>query len=181
MKEKRELMLFIMNEEESKEEEGKMEEEPGETVELNHLDFAEGEEIELKTIHGMASKGTMKLKGNIKGKRVIVLIDSGATHNFIHNRTVKEKNLYLEKGNPFAVTIGDGTKCTGKGVCKRVELELQGVVVVADFFAIELGNVDVILGMQWLDTTGTMKIRQTENYLERRPIPHPSRMFPENH
>ena len=87
-----------------------------------------------------------------------MLIDSGATHNFIHNRTVKEKNLYLEKGNPFAVTIGDGTKCTGKGVCKRVELELQGVVVVADFFAIELGNVDVILGMQWLDTTGTMKI-----------------------
>ena len=158
VKEKRELMLFIMNEEESKEEEGKMEEEPGETVELNHLDFAEGEEIELKTIHGMASKGTMKLKGNIKGKGVIVLIDSGATHNFIHNRTVKEKNLYLEKGNPFAVTIGDGTKCTGKGVCKRVELELQGVVVVADFFAIELGNVDVILGMQWLDTTGTMKI-----------------------
>ena len=68
VKEKRELMLFIMNEEESKEEEGKMEEEPGETVELNHLDFAEGEEIELKTIHGMASKGTMKLKGNIKGK-----------------------------------------------------------------------------------------------------------------
>ena len=28
----------------------------------------------------------------------------------------------------------------------------------ANFLIIELGNLDVILGMQWLDTTGTMKI-----------------------
>ena len=151
-------MLFIMNEEESKEEEGRIEEEPGEIMELNHLDLAEVEEIELKTIHGMTSKGTMKLKGSIKSKGVVVLIDSGGTHNFILNRTVEENNLYLEKGNPFAVTIGDGSRCTDKGIFKRVEFELQGVVVMADFLAIELGNVDVILGMQWLDTTGTMKI-----------------------
>ena len=40
VKEKKELMLFIMNEEESKEDEGKTEENTGEVVELNHLDLA---------------------------------------------------------------------------------------------------------------------------------------------
>ena len=60
----------------------------------------------------------MKLKGVIRGKGVVVLIDSGATHNFIHNRTVEEKNMTLEEGTPFAVTVGDDTQCTGKGICK---------------------------------------------------------------
>ena len=78
-------------------------------MELNHLDITEGEEIELKTIHCMALKGTMKLKGVIRGKEVVVLVDSGATHNFIHERTVEEKNIILEEGTPFAVLIGDDT------------------------------------------------------------------------
>ena len=127
-------------------------------LELKQIKLEKGTKIELKAIHGLTSKGTMKIKGEIKGREVLVLIDSKATHNFIHNKIVEGMGLALEKGTPSGVTIGDGTRCQGRGVCKRLELKLKEITIVADFLAIEVGNVDLILGMQWLDTTGTMKI-----------------------
>ncbi|KAA0063363.1 retrotransposon protein [Cucumis melo var. makuwa] len=129
IKEKRELMLFILNEEESTE---------------------EGENL--------TTKGTMKLRGVVKGKEIIVLIDSGATHNFIHCELVTERKIPIDRNTQFGVTIGDGTSCKGKGICSQVEIQLEGLKVVTDLLVVELGKVDVVLGMQWLDTTGTMKI-----------------------
>ena len=127
-------------------------------MELTQINVEETTEVELRSITGFTSKGTMKLKGNIKGKEVVILIDSGATNNFIHESVVEEQGLNIEPGTQFGVTIGDGTRCKGKGVCRRVELRLKEITIVADFLAVEVGNVDVVLGMQWLDTTGTMKV-----------------------
>ncbi|KAA0040209.1 ty3-gypsy retrotransposon protein [Cucumis melo var. makuwa] len=158
VKEKRKLMLFILNEEESTVEGDITEGKDEEKVELKQLDITEGAEIKFKAITCFTSKGTMKLKGHVKGKEVIVLIDRGATHNFIHQALVEEKKILIEKGSYFGVTIGDGTRCKGKGICRKVELRLNKMTIVVDFLAVELGKVDVVLGMQWLDTTGTMKV-----------------------
>ena len=158
MKEKRELMLFILNEEESIEEGEVLEAREEERVELQQLDTIEEAEEEYRALTSLSTKGTMKLKSHVKGKEVIVLIDSGATHNFIHQALVEEKQLPWEKNTQFGVTIGDGTRRKGKGICRRVELKLKELTVEADFLAVELGKVDVVLGMQWLDTTGAMKV-----------------------
>lgn len=61
----------------------------------------------------------MKLRGTVRGREVIILIDSGATHNFIHQGVVEELNLQLKGKNKFKVTIGDRTVLEGKGICKE--------------------------------------------------------------
>ncbi|KAA0059036.1 ty3-gypsy retrotransposon protein [Cucumis melo var. makuwa] len=127
-------------------------------VELKNLEVSEETEIELKTMMGFVAKGTMKLKGLVKGKEVIVLVDSGATHDFIHQAVVEEVNIIIEKDTTFGVTIENGTNRRGRGLCKRVELKLPELIIVADFLVIELGKVDIILGMQWLCTTGSMRV-----------------------
>ena len=66
----------------------------------------------------------MKLKGKVKGKEVVILIDSGTANNFIREGLVEELRLDIEPGTQFGVTIGDGTRCKGRGICKRVELRL---------------------------------------------------------
>ena len=82
-REKRELMLLILNEEEDHKREEDTEDEASEVIELNHLELNMDNPIELRLITGVTSKGTMKLKGHVNGREVVILIDSGATNNFI--------------------------------------------------------------------------------------------------
>ncbi|KAL4016917.1 hypothetical protein IC575_024581 [Cucumis melo] len=158
IKEKRELMLFILNEEESTKEGESSDTQKIEPLEINQLEVLEEAVIEYRAITNLTTKGTMKLRGVVKGKEIIVLIDSGATHNFIHCELVIERKIPIDRNTQFGVTIGDGTSCKGKGICSQVEIQLEGLKVVTDLLVVELGKVDVVLGMQWLDTTGTMKI-----------------------
>ncbi|KAL0540077.1 hypothetical protein IC582_024306 [Cucumis melo] len=158
IKEKRELMLFILNEEESTGEGEGSDTQKAEPLEIKQLEALDEAVIEYRAITSLTTKGTMKLRGVVKGKEIIVLIDSGATHNFIHYELVKEKKIPIDRNTQFRVTIGDGTSCKGKGICSRVEIQLEELTIVADLLAVELGKVDIVLGMQWLDTTGTMKV-----------------------
>ena len=124
-------------------------------VELTSLEVPGKIEVALLSILGFSAKGVMKLRGWVKGQHLIVLIDSIATHNFIHQRLVDELNLPIIEESKFGVTIGDETMREGSGICRRVEVVLVDIIIVANFLAIELGNMDVILGMQWLLMMGS--------------------------
>ena len=45
--------------------------------------------ISLHALAGIYAPQTLKIRGFIKNRRVVVLIDSGSTHNFIHWRVVE--------------------------------------------------------------------------------------------
>jgi hypothetical protein len=51
---------------------------------------------------------TLKIEGYIKKKKVIVLIDSGSTHNFIHYKLAKALNCFVYPVPEFQVMIADG-------------------------------------------------------------------------
>lgn len=126
-------MLLILNEEESNEKEATTEDEVEEVIEQNQLDLNEIAEIELRVITVVTSKGTMKLKGQMNGREVILLIDSSATNNFISQVLVEELRLGIDPRTQFGVTIEDSTRCEGKGICKRVKVKLKELTVIADF------------------------------------------------
>lgn len=46
----------------------------------------------------------------------------------------------------------------GKGICFGVIVELPGVSVMEDFLPIELNDLDIILGMQQLQSMGKMEV-----------------------
>ncbi|XP_031278388.1 uncharacterized protein LOC116136865 [Pistacia vera] len=111
-------------------------------------------ELSLSSVVGINGPKTMKLKGSIMGQEVIILIDSGASHNFISREFVKKLAIAVERTQAFGVRVGDGYKVRCEGECKAVRLEVQRVQIIQDFFPFDMSSADVVLGMAWLETLG---------------------------
>ena len=56
---------------------------------------------------GLCSPHSMKVRGNINGREVVVLIDLGASHNFIAESLVTELQLNCDPTHEFGVQMGN--------------------------------------------------------------------------
>lgn len=110
--------------------------------------------ISLNSVVGIDHPRTMKLVGTIKGERAIVMIDPGATRNFISPPLVAKLDLKLSCTEEFGVTLGTGEIRKVSGICKHVELDLGTIRIVENLLRIELGHSGVILGLEWLAKLG---------------------------
>ena len=73
----------------------------------------EGEpEISLHALTGWSPHKTMRVKANIKSHELIVLIDSGSTHNFISERIANSLQLPVQFTKPFNIKIANGCSLT---------------------------------------------------------------------
>ncbi|XP_052196517.1 uncharacterized protein LOC127803919 [Diospyros lotus] len=140
-------------EETTKAETGENSREPEDTVKIGEV-----VELSLNSVVGLTPPQTMKIKGEIDGQEVVVLIDNGAFHNFIAAELVQKLGLFCTQMRGYGVIMGSGMAIQGARVCKGVTLRLQNVEVVEDFLPLELGSSDVILGMKWLATLGETQV-----------------------
>ncbi|KZV29480.1 hypothetical protein F511_03765 [Dorcoceras hygrometricum] len=125
-------------------------------------------ELALFSIGGVSQPQTLKLRGRIEGAEVVIMIDSGASHNFIsrpfpsHNfisRPLVEKlGVEVDESVRFGVCLGDGGKVRCKGLCRNLQIDLGACQLVITGHMFELGGVDVILGVDWLRTLGEVML-----------------------
>lgn len=106
---------------------------------------------------GFDSSKTMKLMRNIQGKEIIILVDSGATYNFLSNKLVQELGLPVQAAKYFVV-LGDDRKTQGVGHCRGVKLTMNDIPMQLDFLPFWLGGIDVILGVDWLKNLREVKV-----------------------
>lgn len=64
--------------------------------------------VSLCWVVGLTNPKTMKLKGVISGHEVIVMVDPGATHNFISLQVVEKARVRVDKKGEFAISLGNG-------------------------------------------------------------------------
>ena len=74
--------------------------------------------ISCNALAGITTPQTLKLEGHIKNKKVIVLIDSGNTHNFIHYKVAEELNYFLYPAPDCQVMVANGgtINCSGNAI-----------------------------------------------------------------
>lgn len=104
-------------------------------------------EQSINSVVSLTAPGTMKVKGALGQKKVVVLLGSGASHNFISAEMVQQLGLPMSSTTNCGVIMGTRLTVKGEGICRREALKLPRLLVEEDFLPLELGSSDVILGM----------------------------------
>ncbi|WVZ20135.1 hypothetical protein V8G54_007457 [Vigna mungo] len=134
-----------------------IEDEDGEETETTEDQGEKLMELSACLVEGWTNPGTMKTRGKIGDRSVVILIDSGASHNYISKGITEELGLPITKTKPYSVSLGDGCKRTTQGRCERVKVRLEEVELEEEFHVFELGGVDAILGVAWLEKLGEVR------------------------
>jgi hypothetical protein len=80
--------------------------------------------ISLNALIDFSTPQTLKLISYIKHQKVIILVDSGSTHNFIHLRIAQETHCYIHAINNFQIMISNGGSMKCGGRCENVRLQI---------------------------------------------------------
>jgi hypothetical protein len=110
--------------------------------------------ISLNALTGFSIPQTLNLIGYIKHRKVIILVDSGSTHNFIHRHIDQETHCYIHAINNFQIMIANGGSMKCGGRCENVCLQIGDYHLKSHMFVIDMGGCDIVLGADWLRTLG---------------------------
>jgi hypothetical protein len=111
-------------------------------------------EISLHAISGVQYPQTMRIAGTIRKTRVILLADTGSTHNFLNTKLAERLGLELDKQTAFEVLVANGERLSSKGKCFAVPVWLGGTLFTLEFFLVDLRGYDSVLEAQWLNMLG---------------------------
>ena len=114
-------------------------------------------QLSLCTMVGLTTKKSWKLWGKIGEETVIVLLDCGASHNFISNNLIGRCGLQTMATPSYVVEVGDGRKIECQGKCADFILEIQRLQIQQEIFIFEIGGADIMLGLEWLVSLGKVK------------------------
>jgi hypothetical protein len=111
-------------------------------------------DISLNALTGFSVPKTLKLIGYIKHRKVIILVDSGNAHDFIHRCISQETHCYIHAVNNFQIMIANGISMKCGECCENVCLQIGDYHLKCHMFSINMGGYEIVLGENWLRNLG---------------------------
>ena len=88
---------------------------------------------------------------------MVILIDSGSTHNFINAGVAQRVNLNPNANSRLKVIVASGEQLVSSGKCTQINFKLQKIHFTADFFILPMEGYNMVLGTHWLRTLGLIQ------------------------
>ena len=136
---------------------------PGEyngKIEFNELDVClacpvKQKHSKLNEFHTLAQEGTkhvlLKYVGHIMDLPVSVLLDCGASDNFISMSYAKRLNLKLVPVPQSSAQLANGSRIHIRYVVRQVLLNVGDYSVIQDYKVMEMKGLGVVLGKPWFN------------------------------
>ncbi|RVW92516.1 Retrovirus-related Pol polyprotein from transposon 297 [Vitis vinifera] len=113
-------------------------------------------EVSIHALTGWASPRTMRVAATIKSQPIMVLIDSGSTHNFLSDKVARTLRLPVVPMKSFTVHVANGERLLCQGRFEKVPIDLQGIPFSLTCYSLPLAGLDMVLGIQWLEMLGSV-------------------------
>jgi hypothetical protein len=110
--------------------------------------------VSLHAVAGIPTENTMVVHTTIQGQRLLALLDTGSTHNFIQGAALQKLGLATAAGDQLRVTVANGDRLRCVGVARDVPVMIAGEQYHITCVGIDLGCFDFILGVDFLRTLG---------------------------
>jgi hypothetical protein len=89
-----------------------------------------------------------------------MLVDGGASHNFIDIAMVERRHIPTVDFEGFLVEVAGGRTMACDRYIPQMSLTLGRYTLTQDFYVVDIPDTNIILGVQWLSTLGPI----TTNY-----------------
>ncbi|KAL8137446.1 LOW QUALITY PROTEIN: hypothetical protein V2J09_003447 [Rumex salicifolius] len=115
-----------------------------------HQSEEDDQEVYVHALTGSSPLNTIKIKGLVAGKPIMILIDSGATHSFLDPRVLPGTPFEPNTTSLMEVAVANGYKLYSQQGCKDFKWEMQGHRFIFSPRILKLGGYDLVLGGDWL-------------------------------
>lgn len=110
------------------------------TADLSHIYALEGRQ----------RPEALELRGTIGAEQVVILVDTGSSHDFLHPSVAQRLSLPLTAVKPFRVYVGNGASLVCSHASLQTRVVIQSHVFLVDLHILPVHGPEVILGLAWL-------------------------------
>lgn len=110
--------------------------------------------ISLHAMAGICTAGTMQLHVSIANQRIVALLDSGSTHNFVRRDAARQVGLAFHPSAGAHVTVANGIRVACQGLARDVDIRIGAETFAIDCYSVPLDSYDMVLGAAFLCTLG---------------------------
>jgi hypothetical protein len=116
--------------------------------------------VTIASISGVPKFNPFKMRGVLQGQKISVLIDGGASHNFIDSTLLKRRHIPTIEFEGFCVEVAGGRTMPCDNYIPGMKLTLGRHDLAQYFYVMDLRDTNIILGFLWLSILGPV----TTNY-----------------
>lgn len=137
------------------------EEEPQEEETENEL-----AQISVHALAGISDYQTMRITGHHQKRSLQILLDTGSTHNFMDTSTAHQLGCVLCKKGNVMVRVADGRRVLYDSMVEKFTWKMKGMEFTTELFVMPLKGCDIVLGVQWFSTLGSVTFDFTQHSIE---------------
>ena len=108
----------------------------------------------ISMLSGVPRFHTLRMNGVLQGQKITVLVDGGATHNFIDSALVERRKLPTDPFEGFTVVIPGNHTMECNGWIPDLQVNIGDYNVKENFYVVNVADTKIVLGVQWMYSIG---------------------------
>ncbi|KAM0057123.1 putative retrotransposon gag domain, aspartic peptidase domain superfamily [Helianthus debilis subsp. tardiflorus] len=119
-------------------------------------------QILVNAVEGNDRYKSIRITGHYGKYELQLLMDTGRAHNFLDTALAKLLGCKMVKGPAMLVKVANGHEEVCDQMVKGFCWIMHGIQFTADVYVIPLGGCDMVLGVQWFTTLGSIKMNYND-------------------